>query len=210
MSNTILVMNPHLLGGAVTTSSVDVRTTAADDVAYINHSTGSSWNAGSNLGDRFYPLETTTANYGNSVRWLLPVPKNATITAVTVTFYEAQGTGTYNAADQLEEFGFNQADNPGQTTSASDYLTKYGSMGTEDTLDMSALGTTSRTTGQPLTFTLDPTLIQELVDRAGWVSGNAILCFMRTYGSDVNIAQWKAHYNQTAAHWPRLQVTYEV
>jgi hypothetical protein len=211
-SITVAGLTPTVTNTGASSGSIDVRTAADNDVAFYNHTTTSYFQGG----DTMYTLEQTATQYGNAVRWQLNVPKNATITSVTLTFYESQSVGAYDEDDVIETVGFEQTDNAAQFSSGSDYATRYANLGTTDTIDMVELSDVYTPTtdwplvGEPLTFTLSPTLIQEVVNRSGWASGQYVMLFMRTSGSDTEIAQWQGHYNRTSPYWPRLQVGYTV
>jgi hypothetical protein len=195
--------------GASASSYVSVRTAADNDVAQFDHGT----NAFNRGWDTMFPLEISASQYGCHVRWQLNVPQGATITSVTVSFYEAQLNGEYSSGDALETVGFAASDNLAQLASSTDYLTAYNSMPTTTTMSMSVVtgGDAYDTRAQNTlvaAWSLPVAVLQHVVSRAGWSSGNYVGFFMRTSGSDAYIAQWQAHATRSASYTPMLEVEY--
>jgi len=53
-------------------------------------------------------------------------------------------------------------------------------------------------------------IIQEIINRAGWVSGNAIVILIDTH-ADTTLGEWQAYesYDTNASEAPRLSITYD-
>lgn len=59
-----------------------------------------------------------------------------------------------------------------------------------------------------LTLTLPVALLQEIIDRPGWVGGNALLAVVKDNGSDTNAFRQMYEYSGTPTNNPVLTVTY--
>lgn len=61
---------------------------------------------------------------------------------------------------------------------------------------------------ETLTLTLPVALLQEIIDRPGWVGGNALLAVVKDNGSDTNAFRQMYEYSGTPTNNPVLTVTY--
>lgn len=195
-----VLLNPYRRAAAGTPGSIDVRTAALADAIYARFTPTTSFFT-TNI---FYPTDTTTRYTVNVARWQLNVPKDATITSATVTVYEAQN-GIYTLNSDVVGFGFEQVDNAGQITTHGEADSRKANYGT--TQDFNFDG--SFTTDDPHVVTLPVAMIQEIVDRASWASGNYVCgWWYNTTNGNANNAQWHGHHSSTAGLRPRLEVEY--
>lgn len=126
------------------------------------------------------------------------IPKNATINSAYYQWYlpnSTYDTGAWTVTGQA-------ADNPGTFTTASGDI--YDRSRTTATAAVNV--TDIRTAGDGHYTLVDvKTILQELVNRAGWASGNAIVLISEALTSG---AMRKNTYDNNAAHGAKLVIEY--
>lgn len=148
----------------------------------------------------------TINSYDNGWRWLaLPVPQGTTVISAYMTLYSANvkaGTTAkaifYGVAeDSATAFANNAANIPGGKTKTTASVAKdfvvanWGTVGFNDT------------------DTIDVTsLVQEIINRAGWVSGNNIAIVARDNGSSNTNYIGHSTYNSDPTRGAKLTVTF--
>ena len=171
-------------GRAVTSSGVCVLT--ATTFSPGSHSSGNEWTAAA----RFTGVTVANA---------------ATITTAT---FQLRCAGTYNASPNVVKFWVSAqaADNAGALT------TTGGNLNTTARPRTTAVSAAWTQTSLTLDtwYSIDiTTVIQEIVNRAGWASGNAIVVLVDTH-ADTTVSEWQDYYsyNGAAASAPKLDIDY--
>ena len=182
--------------------SIDVRTSADADVAYARFSPTSSFIQPT---IRLYVTNTNERATVNGVWFTLDIPRGATITSATLTLYESETVPWVGGQDTFR-IGAEQTDDAAHWAGYHDAETRHANIGPVKTVDLD--GTFA--IGDPHTITLPYSILQMIVDRAGWESGNRV-CLMAYNGSNMNANnhQLYAHAGVSAEHRPRLQVDFE-
>jgi len=132
------------------------------------------------------------------------VPQGATITAAKLTFIAAQNVSgtTANARIYAEA-----ADGPAASfTNKADYEARIANLTTEY-VDWSSIGAWTQESSYDTPDITD--VIQEIVDRAGWVSGNNITVFIKDNASSTSAYRQPDSYDY-GSKFPVLSVTYSV
>jgi hypothetical protein len=132
--------------------------------------------------------DVSGVEFGGWVRVVLNVPQGATITDAIITFISnLTNSSTTNLVITAEA-----ADNPSAPTTAAD---ARGRTRTTASVNWSPAAQTS---GSSYDTPDIKTIIQEIVNRAGWVSGNRILLFIDSNGSNATSARREVRtYNYT-------------
>lgn len=130
------------------------------------------------------------------------IPKGATITSATLTIYNHQNQPTPNAADWVA-FGLEQVDNATQVTSASNMLTRFSSIGSTVNWAYSTTPRDAANVSPDLSA-----LLQVIIDRSGWTSGNAVQFLGASNVSAVSITQMRSYYTGAAGTYALLSVDY--
>lgn len=175
--------------------SVDVR---AVDVSYWDGVEGSGF---FNDTDTSFPVSTTADRVRVvGFRFALAIPKDATVTSAVLTAYQNQNS-TWVVADD-RTLGAEQVDNAGVASSLADLQARYTNRGT--TVTWSNAGTILNS--QPVPTGSITAMLQAIVNRAGWVSGNHVMLWCSHPGSGGHNAQWRSVVGQSAGVQPRLEV----
>ena len=180
-------------------NDIDVRTAVDNDGAYARFSPTDSL---IHPTDRFYMTSEETRETVNGVWFAVPIPQGATITDAKLTIYEAEVI-PWEEVDQFQ-IGIEQTDNAAHWASHADAAARYANVGT--TKIENPLGTFSD--GHPHVMELPVAMLQEIVSRAGWASGNHLAFMLYNEVNGMNNHQWHAHQNVPAEHRPRLQVEF--
>lgn len=182
-------------------SSIDVRTASDGDCSYIRVSPSTSYF----VADRLYLHDVLSRDATHFVRWQVNIPKDAIITSTTLTLWEGQNA-TYAANQNFSRLSFEQVDNSGQVPNYSNGESRYQNEGTNYILSM-PVGTFFN--GDSHTFNLPPNMLQELVSRTGWSSGNYVtLMFRNPIHTNGTNTQLRGHQGWSSSTTPRLQATY--
>lgn len=133
------------------------------------------------------------------------VSNAATITSAT---FQMRAQATYSAGSNVIKFWVSAqaADNAGALTNIGGDLNVTNR---PRTTAVSAAWTQTSVTANTW-YTIDvTTVIQEIVNRAGWVSGNAIVILVDTH-ADTTSGEWQDYYsyNGAAASAPKLDIDY--
>ena len=182
--------------------SIDVRTAVDNDVAYARFSPTTSFIQPTS---RMYVTNTFERETTNGMWFALGIPKDATITSATLTLYEGEHT-TWTGGQDTFVIRAEQADNAAHWSDHADAAARYDNVGATQTVDLN--GTFA--IGDPHVITLPVAMIQQIVDRAGWASGNQV-CLMAYNETNLNEAahQLYGHEGVGEALRPRLQVEFE-
>jgi len=177
---------------------------SADDIRV--HWTGSAWGADYTVVQVYVGYYSDAwCKFGSGMRFTsITIPKGSTITAAyfTIRCDSARSGTTVNTKIHGED-----ADNPGQFSDYSDYSGRARTTAVVNWDDIPA-------------WTLDTdynspeikTIIQEIIDRAGWSSGNALVIFWddhddrSTHGSGCSRRGYA--YDGSATYAPKLHIEY--
>lgn len=150
----------------------------------------------------YFGANVGSYNYSTGMRWALAVPQGATISSATLQVCEADYLGTLSNIH-----GRMYADD----------VDNGGSWGTGD-VDAQITKTTAYTDVDPASWSngtwrnIDVTaIVQEIVSRGSWSSGNYIrfgLLNDGTTGSGNQAARFYSHDQYSAAYSPNLTVVY--
>src|SRR5690606_26511877 len=131
------------------------------------------------------------------------VPAAATITSATLTVY---GYSTYSTGSTISVIAACQAaDNAAALAATSGNFNTTNRPRT--TANSGAKNLQSVTAGAAYTFDMT-TAVQEIVNRAGWSSGNAIVVLIDNNGSASSEWQELESYNHSTSLAPKLQIVY--
>lgn len=198
--STTVVVNPFVVGGAapVAFTPVDVR---AASVVYAQTAGpvefGNSW-------DRTYPVALGTNKRVSGFRFQVNVPQGATITSATLKTTHSQNATWVAPSDDLE-VSAEAADSTTTATNEPDAQTKSENLGIES-VTWSIDGYNANGTVFTTPSLVD--VIQEVVDRAGWASGNHLtLWAVSDGGGSVDSHQMWAVTGVTETNKPRLHIT---
>lgn len=158
----------------------------------------------SNTGTNFVVGDASSTVYNKTVflRFTgLAIPQGATITAASLSIPATGGSVT---PLQTVHIRAEAADNPAAVTSRADGVARVKTTAQTSWSGMTAISTGSYTTAD---FTA---VVQEVVNRAGWASGNAMQLFLSsdttTFGTAWQIAF--ATFNSATSSPATLSVTY--
>lgn len=204
-----LVPLEGLLGGAVPVTvshgaapvqdSIDVRTAADADT---NHWVqGSGGFIGADLS--FLPRSGASDARATFMRFQVAIPQGATILAATLTVYQNQNAAWTGADDRT--LGIHQVDDGAAPGSRAAADTALGQLGTTHVWANS--GTINNS--QPVPTGDIAALVQQIVNRGGWVSGNHMLFLYSHPGGGSTNHQTRLHQGQAEGVRPRLQVDFE-
>lgn len=197
-------MSPIILGlgSSLSESSVDVRT---QDIIW-GFDNNSSYNTS---GTTFvYSPHATRGTYA-SWRFLLNIPKGATIVSASFTLYGHDAGTNWNNMQSDMVVGAVQADNASSAGSGTTAISDLGNLGiTKVWMPSGSNGMGAPGAGGAITAGVDlASVIQQVVNRAGWVSGNGLVLMSHTQGAsgtDVGCSG----VGSVEVRRPRLQVTY--
>jgi hypothetical protein len=133
------------------------------------------------------------------------VPNAATITSAT---FKMTAQATYNAgANTVSYLVSGQADDNAPTFTAA---TNQYSTGTRPRTTAVSAAWNQTSVTIDVEYTIDVTsIIQELVNRAGWVSGNALVILVDT-NTTTTLGEWQDYYSYdgSTSKAPKLDITY--
>lgn len=180
-----------------TPGSIDVR--ATDDAwGYTN---GTGFNTGN--GNIFSAVAGVKTAFSAHL-FACAIPNGVTIASAS---FSAFGRSTLNWANVNDmTLGAEQIDNADIITAAN-YVATHDDVGTT-ILWNPAGGIGSVSSGGTIAGADIASVIQQIVNRAGWVSGNNIQILITTPGSNPADYSWHDHTNATAGLRPRLQVSW--
>jgi len=196
------------------TTSIDIQIAADNDEkgAYWN---GSSW--GYVSGVTGFALGNLMASYykiGAACRFPnITVPPLATITEAHITF---KSGGDYYANTAKGKLIGNLDTNPSQIANLADYIARRGTvMGGADDTHITSHSVTWNPIGDWATDALKASpdikeIIHELVNQAGWLSGNAMLIWLDDHDGLSSATAWRQHYSYAAGatKTPILHIEY--
>lgn len=135
----------------------------------------------------------------------LNIPQGATIVDARITLYAAANQSV--AATAWVTIGTEQVDNASQLTSAANHESRKGSVGA--TPQWGPAAANIQAVNGPFRSPNLAAIVQEIVDRGGWSSGNAIQFFAAPNPSTVVDYQFRAYYEGVAAAYPVFEVVWE-
>lgn len=134
----------------------------------------------------------------------ITIPQGATITSAKVTVWTNLNQGS-NATAWMD-IGAEQVDNAAQLSSAANHEARKDNVGTTVQWGPhSGIGSAD----QPFESPDLSEVVQEIVDRPGWSSGNAIQFFTMANPSITVDYQFRSYYEGVSASYPRLEITWE-
>lgn len=191
-----LSRHPAVIGTPV---NIDIRAT---NVVYAQTTSptsfGGDW-------DKSFPVETTALERVVGFRFQLGVPKDATINSAVFTAYAGQNATWVSGTDD-RTFGAEQVDTSVSATSAATVASQSSNIGTTHTWTNSGL---------ILNGVAVPTgdisaVIQQIVNRTGWVENNYITLWSTHPGNGTASHQlWSVGAPASPANYPRLEVEYQ-
>lgn len=150
-----------------------------------------------------------TTDYWTGVRWTnVTIPQWATIVSATVEFYSAQVTAWTTAKTIWYAIAEDNATTFSNTTAHKpEWKNRSTASVTRDFTVSVWSANLWFTTGETIDAT---TLLQETVNRWGWVSGNAFgMVGHDNWSADSNYVGYST-YDRDSARWATLDVTYTV
>jgi hypothetical protein len=147
-----------------------------------------------------------TDDYYNGFRWTnVAVPQGATITSATVTLYCAATNGGTTAqtiwwgeaSDNAATFANSAGGKPEGRTPTTATVTK--------SFSISNWGSIGYNTGDTITVT---SIVQEIVNRAGWASGNALVIVAHDNGSASTNYIGHSTYDRDVNRGAKLDIDY--
>lgn len=143
----------------------------------------------------------------------IDIPNGAQIVSATLTGYSRSNWG--QEADTYTTLGVEQVDNASRIVNNTDesiphseFQTRSSNLGTDDDTMLWQSGTVAAS-GEAVPSQNIKELVQKIVDRPGWVSGNAIQFFSTSNVTDTNDYQLWSYWNGDPAYYPRLEISYE-
>lgn len=168
----------------------------ADDWIWDSTTSFDSTAVSANLGN---PFSVTGGNL-TGYRWLLTGPASGdTINSAIITF--ACRAGRTDDVNLL--YDGCAADSPAAPTT---YAQANGLART--TAQVTQTWTTDTVTSSNYDTPDLKTIVQEIINRAGWASGNAIILFIRDNASTAGLYQQMSTYDNNGVSAPLLTVTY--
>jgi type IV pilus assembly protein PilY1 len=185
----------HVPWASATPGSIDIRTAASADVVDGEQS---NWivNARS---PSYQPRNVATF-----VAWRftnVQIPQGATITSATLTVYSNQIATWATTADD-RTLGIVDADNQAQATSG----TMSAISGNQATTKHTWVTSGSVANEEAITTGDISSVLQQVISRTGWASGQALMFVSLHDGSTSNSHQVRGHDGESASLTPRLQV----
>lgn len=168
-----------------------------------------TWRNTPSSGDYIYVLDPSGRDMNTSLRFTgVAIPKNAPIISAKLTLY-ANGKYTGSDAGQIVKVGLEQVDNASQITTYSAHDTRRSNVGSEISW---LLGDTSAR-NDPWESPELKSIVQPIVNRSGWASGNAMQFFLQTNNSTPSSwntePQAQSYENNTSSSYrPMLKITY--
>ncbi len=197
-----VLMSPFRQAAVVSTpGSVDIRAAAINDALTVI--APSSWYQAD-------PLYWTGSNGIQFLRFTnVAIPQGATITSATLTVYTAANMAGAVANDEVRVYG-EDVDNATQISSASGAVTRFTNNKTTASVDWYPWEANGPLTGidQPVISPTIAAIVQGIVNRTGWVSGNALQFMVDDLETQNNSLAMQSGYTGGAGTYPRLEVTY--
>ena len=184
--------------------SVDVRTShSVDAVAYARFSPTDGFVRPTPV---MYVVSTLERETTNGMWFVLDVPQGATIISASLTLYQSEVFEWHGALDSFV-IRAEQTDHAAHWIDHADALARHANTGTTKLVD-DIVGAPA--IGDPEIITLPVAMIQEIVSRAGWASGNQV-CLMAYNETNLKEAthQMYGRDGVSEALQPRLQVEFE-
>ena len=180
--------------------SLDTRVLAESDVRYTQIQPG-NYSEANILYTPHATSETTAA-----ARFACNIPQGATILSATFDLYNTQSSNEWTTPTDDWALGVEQVDDAAAITSRQNLLDRYENVGTTVTWAKS----TNSGTGNPVPSAPDiAALVQAVVDRPGWESGNHIACWVHhPSGGTMGFQLWGWHTSDAGLR-PRLRIGYE-
>lgn len=152
---------------------------------------------------------TGSSDYNTALRFTgCSIPQGATITSATLTVYTNSGMLGATSADEVS-VAAEDVDNATQLTSITDHNTRKLNT-TTATVDWYVWQANGPLDGadQPVVSPDISAIVQEIVNRASWASGNAIQFFAQDKGTGQALAM-RSFFNGASGTYPRLEVAFE-
>lgn len=192
-----IVMSPHVFEPPLTPASIDVR---AATVVYAQVIGGVEFG---NTWDRTYPVASSTNKRVSGFRFQVNIPKDAIIDAATLETTHSQNATWSAPADDLD-VAFEQSDSTSTATNEPNAETLSANIGS--TVNWSITG--AKVSGDKFVTPDLASLLQTIVNRAGWASGNYATIWAISDGGGNDAHQMWAVTGVTTLLQPRLQVDY--
>lgn len=186
---------------SLVSDSIDLRAGSVADAAGFK--SPSSWYTAD-------PLYWTGSDVNQALRFTsVSIPQGATITSATLTVYTNANMSGASVTDEVRVYG-EDVDNAPAISSAADALSRFPTNATTANVDWYVWEANGPLTNadQPVISPSISTIVQEIVNRPGWVSGNSMMFFVDDLGTGIALAM-RSYFNGTAGTYPRLQVGFE-
>lgn len=195
----VAIAGPHQAAflPADTTGTIAAQVSASGDDGYATSAgafdnTGTTGIVGKLIG---------VTSYSSWIRVAAAIPQGATITSAVIDFVAGANSSATNAVIAIAA---EDADNPTAPVSQADFA------GRARTTAVTAWLPGAWTAGTPVQSPDISTVIQEVVDRPGFVSGNAIQIFLDDNGSSSAASRRFTTYNGNPGRAAILRVSYTV
>ena len=204
-------MTPVLLGLGATQAqpptpvSISARVASGNDGA--SAAIWATWRSGD---EPIYWFDEGGRQLNTNLRFTgLQIPRNATITAATITGWARNSFNNTGASDYVT-IGAEQVDNAGAVTTYANHVSRMGNVGTTVQWPL-----TNRSIGDPVVSPSLVAVVQQIVNRAGWPdgSGGAINFFVANNqvanaGMPHGPQLFNFTNNNNSGQIPLLEVTY--
>ena len=167
--------------------------------------------------------DATYNKYGSGMRFQgIAIPRGATILSATLSLVSAHYDGSQTGAAAKTRIRAQAADNPGAFTDQTDFDSRIFTGGNPASgIDSSKVTTAVdwdnitawSTNGQTKTSPDIATVIQELVNRSGWASGNALVLFWEDFEGRTSVdlsLRSAADYENASYTEPTLSITWSL
>lgn len=187
---------------STSSGSLDIRVTSQADG--FSFKSDASYYAGASS-DPIYWIDNTSSTLRAALRFTgISIPQGATITSAAVTVYTNYGTTSVDPSDTVT-IALEQVDNAAQCTSGSDAASRLSNLGSTISWAVNNAGGADT----PQTSPDLSSILQTIINRTGWSSGNAIQFFTHptTTAANGDMAM-QSYATGTSTTYARLQVSY--
>lgn len=198
------------------TTSVDISSAANSDVSMYYVASGTwSYNANWNTGIALGRYDTNSKQYGMGMRFpSVNVPQGATVSNCYISLY-TEGSGNSGGTAVKQVIKAQDVDNATTFSTESDFKNRFGVNGGTDATTTASVTWNdfgAWTAGNYYQSSDVSTIVQEVVNRAGWSSGNAMVFTINDWANATGDGNYrKADGYATgyaAARAPKIHIEY--
>lgn len=196
MSN-VIVVNSYNFAPVLVPASLDIRASTVTYAQVIGSvEFGSDW-------DRAYPVASSTNKRVTGWRYQVSIPQGALIDAATLELTHSQNA-TWSAPNDNLEVGLEQADSTTAATNEPDAQSKSDNVGSTVTWSINGY----YANGEKFVTPDLSSVLQTIIDRPGWSSGNYLTFWAISTGGGNDANQMWSVNGVTSTLQPRLEVDY--